>query len=73
MSFSSLTCVLFLGMQLCHKKELASWMGEKEELQKTVDRYKHVLHQVQEEESRRTSLLKTALQSYLSSGPKFEV
>ena len=50
-----------------------SWMGEKEELQKTVDHFKHLLHQAQEEESHRTLLLKTALQNYLSATPKFDV
>lgn len=50
-----------------------SWMGEKKELQKTVDHFKHLLHRVQEEESHRASLLKTALQNYLSATPKFDV
>ena len=48
-------------------------MSEKEELQKTVDHFKHLLHQVQEEESHRTSLLKTALQNYLSATPKLDI
>ena len=59
-------------MQISHKSELTSWLGEKEELQKSVDRYKHLLHQLKEDESHRTALLKIALQNYLSASPQLE-
>lgn len=60
-------------MELCHKKDMVSWMGEKEELQRSVEHYKHLLQKLQDEEAHRTLMLKTALQSYLSTSPKLDV
>ena len=60
-------------MELCHKKEVLSLVSEKEDLQKSVDHYKHLLHKLRDEEAHRTLMLKTALQSYLSTSPKFDV
>ena len=61
------------GMELNHKKEASSLVSEKEDLQKCVDHYKHLLRKLQDEEAHRTLMLKTALHSYLSTSPKFDV